>query len=216
MRCEHAQRLFDAYVDGELAPSQATELGAHRVRCPECRRALALLEVTGHVLASDEDPVSIPDGFSDRLLACMQEPKRRERHRLRQIIYLGAPLAAAAVIALAFLGVFDGNEHHVAGRIETITNPPIQNERLPSTVDGESAAERAMDDFASQTSENINAKLQSGEALQDAAMTVLQWLDVLESAQKDSDIQPHYPGVDELVPEKEQAESPPVDGSEDR
>ena len=109
MRCEQARQLFDAYLDGQLSPSQGTELGAHRLQCAECRRALALLEVSGHILASDRDPVAVQDDFSDRLLACMDVRRARWIRRIPRILYVAGPMAAAAVVALAFFGVFDSN-----------------------------------------------------------------------------------------------------------
>ena len=119
MKCEQAQQLFDAYLDGQLSASQQTELGAHRLHCADCRRALALLEVSGHVLATDRDPVKIGDQFSDRLTACMDVRQAKWSHRLPKFLYVAVPIAAAAVIALAFMGVFDsGGPSEVAGHKE--------------------------------------------------------------------------------------------------
>lgn len=115
MRCEQVRQLFDAYVDGELSASQRTELGAHRLQCAECRRELALLEVTGHVLATDRLPAETSAGFTDRLLACIDSPRRRWTHRIRRGLYIGGPMAAAAVVGLAFLGFFDRRETLVLG-----------------------------------------------------------------------------------------------------
>ncbi len=118
MQGEQARQLFDAYLDGELSPPLAMELGAHRIHCPECRRALALLEVSGHIIASDRDPVDLSSGFSNRLLACMGPPGGRWEQRLRRVMYIGGPLAAAAVVTMAFLGVFDRDQGEWAGKEE--------------------------------------------------------------------------------------------------
>jgi hypothetical protein len=118
MRCKDAQKLFDSYLDGELSPSLAAELGAHQLHCPRCRRELALLEVTGHILGSDPEVASLSDDFAERLLACLeQRPKHRRLKRVQRLLYIGVPLAAAAVIALAFVGVFNP-ETRVAGKEE--------------------------------------------------------------------------------------------------
>ena len=101
MRCADARQLFDAFLNRELSPSMATELQAHRVKCADCRRELALLEVSGHVLRADRDPVTVDDSFTDRLIACMDEPRSRWPMRLRWTAYVGAPLAAAAVVEAA-------------------------------------------------------------------------------------------------------------------
>lgn len=120
MDCRQAQQLFDAYLDGELSPTLETELGAHRVQCGDCRRALALLEVSGHIIRADHEEAATDSAFTDRLLACMDEPSRTLTHRAWRIASIGGGLAAAAVVALAFLGLFDSRQRGmVAGeRVE--------------------------------------------------------------------------------------------------
>lgn len=119
MHCEEAQQLFDAYLDGELSPSLAAELGAHQLQCARCRQSLALLEVTGHILASEPDDAGLSHDFANRLLACLKQPKTRPMRRLQRWIYLGVPLAAAATIALAVTGVFD-RQTRVAGDTDSM------------------------------------------------------------------------------------------------
>jgi len=210
MRCDQARQLFDAYLDGELSPALETELGAHRVRCPECRQALALLEVTGHVIESDREPVKIRAGFADRLLACMApvKPHWSRSHRLRSGLYVTGPLAAAAVIALTFLGVFDGRGAKVAGKKEI---SPLAAPVEPSASYDESivsrtvlnpgdGAEQALEEWAVRTRENLNAKLESGQSLQEYFdLTVLQWLDILNSRKETSGTESHFPGSDNLL-----------------
>ncbi len=133
MDCEQAKQLFDAYLDGELGSALATELGAHRVRCAECRQALALLEVSEHLITSDPEPRELGTNFTNRLLACMDLPdeswrpavsgpsgRTAEREsmisRLRRGLFWAGVSAAAAMVALAFLGAFDRRgESRVAG-----------------------------------------------------------------------------------------------------
>ena len=77
MNCEQAKNLFDAYLDGELSPSLETEFGAHRISCGHCRHRLALMEVAGHVIRADSGgDVELPDDFTERLLACIDRPRR--------------------------------------------------------------------------------------------------------------------------------------------
>lgn len=106
MDCQQAQRYFDAYLDGELPPALETEFGAHRVRCSDCRRALALMEVSGHILASDREPVTLDDDFSHRLLACMDSRQHGWVGNWRRIALFATPVAAAAALVFAFLGPF--------------------------------------------------------------------------------------------------------------
>ncbi|MGB0715252.1 MAG: anti-sigma factor family protein [Phycisphaerae bacterium] len=131
MRCDQAQQLFDAYLDGELSPSLQRELGAHRVACADCRRELALLEVAGQLISTDDEPVGLQDGFTDRLMACVDEGHHRDT-RWRRILYVGAPMAAAAVVCLAFLGLFDpaGRDTRVAG--VKVQNIDDQRATLPA------------------------------------------------------------------------------------
>jgi Putative zinc-finger len=145
MRCEEARQLFDAYLDGELSPSLATELGVHRVRCAECRRSFALLEVSGHIISSDRDPVTVPDDFSERLLACVDVREHGWVAKVRRTLYFVGPLAAAAVIAMAFLGFFDrGRDSRVASmKVEpTHVEAGTPRPNAPSAYDREGRCRR--------------------------------------------------------------------------
>ena len=217
MRCEQARQLFDAYLDGELSPALATELGAHRLRCGECRRALALLEVSGHILASDRDPVSLSEGFEDRLLSCMDRQAVPWGRRVRRGLYVVVPLAAAAVVALAFLGVFDPGRGEVAGLAEERSMPTNGDD--PSAVfedpldtlleDPDDPATLELDRWGRHLQENLKAKRQSGASLQEALdLKVQQVLGALEEANKTSMSKDDpadaadEPALDDTVPAK--------------
>jgi len=215
MRCEEAQQLFNAYLDGELSPSLTTELDAHRLQCGECRRSLAILEVTGHVLSSTRDPVALKEGFTDRLLACVDTPARRRWNQIRRYAYIGGPLAAAAVIALAFLGVFDrGRQGKVAGLkveplVQTAPSAPAREAQPSPTPEEIEAASKAIDEWVEQMRASVNLKRQSGESLQKALdLTILQVLDILEQYNDRS--APHFPGADVNAPFSPD-EPPPLD-----
>ena len=206
MRCEQTRQLFDAYHDGELPPALATEFGAHLVQCSECRRAFALLEVSGHIIASSQDPVQLRGDFTDRLLACMDTGRTRWALRLRRAAYVAGPLAAAAVIALAFLGVFSRHETMVAG-VKDVVDSPMMVEQDPSettddrpdgaTREAQTANERALEEWLERTRQNVDAKKASGESLQRAFdMTILQLLDILDSAKEATPGKAHFPGAD--------------------
>jgi len=220
MNCEQARQLFDAYLDGELSASLATELGAHRVQCPECRQALALLEVTGHIIASDDEPVSFREGFSERLLACMQAPKTRWAGRVRRALYIAGPIAAAAVIGLAFLGRFDSGPNRFAGEkvegdgmVIELSSPDTDPWVEPPATDEQQAADRSLELWFERTRENLARKGQSGESLQNYLdMTILQWLDMLNEVQDESVDADHFPGADTTAPTA--PELPPADGGD--
>ncbi len=191
MNCEQARQLFDAYLDGELSSSLATELGAHRLRCPGCRRALALLEVSGHIIGSDADDAGLPADFSDRLLSCVEDLSRRRWVRFRRTLYFAGPVAAAAVVVLAFAGVFDGRrESKVAGLTEVnrqtvptarpFDAPALGTDAGPAGQIGEDA----LSEFIEQTQRNMADKRRSGESLQLMFdQTIEGLLDQLESAE---------------------------------
>lgn len=186
MRCEQVRQLFDAYLDGDLSPSQATEVGAHRLHCAECRRTLALMEVSGHILASDRDQVSLPGDFTDRLLACVKTPRSRWRQALRRTVYIGGPMAAAAMIGLAFLGAFNRpgpSETRVLGEKEvnhravsavTLADPAASS-KVP-TVDSAAAAQQGMERWLKGMSTNVRT-------VQQLDLTVLQWIEYLKEVQ---------------------------------
>ncbi len=207
MRCEEARQLFDAYLDGELAPSLATELGAHRVHCPDCRRSLALLEVSGHIISSDRDPVSVPEDFSDRLLACVEVREHAWPARVRRILYVAGPIAAAAVIALAFLGFFDrGRDTLVAGvkveptHVEAGVTASHSIAPFLSAQDRE-AAERAIDLWIEQMQSHKAAKAKSGDSAQEPSdLTILQVLEMLKDANNNAPNPLHFPGADPNEP----------------
>ncbi len=134
MHCEQAKSLIDAYLDGDLAPTLANELSAHCMQCPDCRQTLALSEVAGHLVSADSDSVALDDEFTDRLMACIDLPGDSRAARLWRIARIGVPVAAAAVVGFALLGLFDP-EQRVAGEKEFA--PPssamsIEAETLPA------------------------------------------------------------------------------------
>ena len=205
MQCEQARQLFDAYLDGELSPALATELGAHRLRCAECRRALALLEVSGHILSSDNDPVSLSEGFEDRLLGCMEEQTVPWVRRARRGLYVAVPLAAAAVVMLAFLGVFDPDRGEVAGLEQERAKPmevqdpaAMLEDPLDALLeDSVDPATLELDRWGRHVQENLKAKRQSGASLQKALdLKVQQVLGALEQANETSTSTDHPPGGD--------------------
>ena len=184
MHCEQAQRLFDTYLDGELSTPLATELGAHRLHCADCRRALALLEVSEHILTLDRDPVALNAAFTDRLVACVDRSSNHWRHRLGRWVYVGGPVAAAAVIAMAFLGVFDGGQggevagNRVVATIDEMTTPGMVGGLLPVPSEGIEVAP-----LMDRAQRSFEAKRRSVESLQKAfELTLQQPLNLLEQS----------------------------------
>lgn len=170
MNCTEARQLFDAYLDGELAPTLATELAAHRLMCADCRRALALLEVSGHIIASDRHEPAMANDFTDRLLACMETEAGGAR-RWTRWLYVGGPLAAAALLAIVMIGAFRSEPTKVAGWKETA---PVESLSLDDVVRDEPLAtpaapdprEAQLDAYLKELRERVAAKQQAGESVQ--------------------------------------------------
>ena len=178
MHCEQAEQLFDAYLDGELSDALATELGAHRLKCANCRRALALLEVTGHIIGSDIQRPGLSDVFSDRLLACVDVQADQRGPKLRRALYIAGPVAAAALIVLAFAGFFDGRGvAKVAGVKEINARSDADGSLSPDQPD-------ALSQWIDQTRRNVDAKRRSGDLLQQTLdATLRDTLDLLEEGE---------------------------------
>ena len=213
MRCEQARQLFDAYLDGELSASLATELGAHRLRCAECRQALALLEVSGHIVRTDQEPVQLERNFTERLLGCMDQRSLPWLMRWRREMYIVGTLAAAAVIALAFLGLFDNRESKVAGvkevRIERTdeqarTDPRTADEIAPTGEAGATdGSQEMLEAWIDRARDNIAIKRESGASLRWLLdETATQWSNMLEDAGSKS-VSP------EAVPDADGNDAPP-------
>jgi len=191
MQCEQARQLFDAYLDGELSESLITEVNAHRVRCADCRRELAILEVTGHIIASDRDSEVTGVDFSDRLLACMSRGSTGWRRLLRRSLPWVGPLAAAAVIGMAMLGAFDSRPSpQVAGQKDFARMGVAVSEMATKSVEiavssATTSSHPELDRFLNQVQRSYETKQQSGESLQDwLNLTVLQLLEMLNAAKE--------------------------------
>ena len=158
MRCEQAIHMLDAYLDGELSSSLATEVNAHCLRCRDCGRALALAQVAESVISSDCLAPVVREDFTDRLLACLKPVPRLRRLPWRRGIYIGAPIAAAAVVAFAFLGFFEPpTPTMVLGKLETGVPKPAAT--VGDVFDG------SMDLIIERATDNLNTKFDSGLTL---------------------------------------------------
>lgn len=226
MDCRQAQQLFDAYLDGELSPSLATELGAHRVQCASCRRALALLEVSGHIIRADHEEAAPDDAFADRLLACMDEPNPALTHRMWRIATLGGGLAAAALVALAFLGMFDSRNRGVvlgerangatrpAGATMSSTTLPVAtfDELLEEQPSAPSNSAGALQELANQNRPNSNQSKDSPNVLGKVLeLTAEHGLGVLGRATEKASPLPSVIPSKPAVPQANESEDSPLE-----
>ncbi len=106
IRCEQAERIFDAYADGMLSPSWTAELHAHQLECTDCRRELALIRVCGDVVATDRREPQPSTDFANQVMAAWGQQRRRVLPWPRRVARLAVGLgtaAAAAMVALVIL-----------------------------------------------------------------------------------------------------------------
>ncbi|HUU84030.1 MAG TPA: zf-HC2 domain-containing protein [Phycisphaerae bacterium] len=180
MNCEQARNLFDAYLDGELSSALATELGAHRLKCPSCRQELALMEVAGHVVGAGADEPGLDDDFTDRLLACIEPTVTAPRRKRYRLIRLGGALAAAACLTL-FVAYLTRPEEQVAGRreasdatpLETVTPEPPAPESPGTELEDARATWQQIEDTVRNTQQSSDSLLRFGQ------MTLLEMFDTL-------------------------------------
>lgn len=170
MTCIEARQLFDAYLDGELAPTLATELAAHRLMCADCRRTLALMEVSGHIIASDRREPAMANDFTDRLLACMETQGGGARRWTRWLC-VGGPLAAAALVGIVMIGAFRGEPTKVAGWKETAPAATLSLDEVvrgdePTNAAAPDPREAQLDAYLKQLRERVATKQQAGESVQ--------------------------------------------------
>lgn len=112
MNCRSAQPLLLAENDGVLTPAQHAELAAHVASCAACRAMRADLSAALERFRSEARATPLPD--IDAEWRAVQAKinatggaatPRREKRRLAPIVWISAPLAAAAAVALTlFVG----------------------------------------------------------------------------------------------------------------
>lgn len=108
MNCRDIESLLLAERDGVLTPAQHAALAEHVAACPACRRLRADLTETTLFLKTEAANVAVPDAAGEwrELRAHLHSGKARpaKRHPLAPVIWFGASLAAAAAVALIFIG----------------------------------------------------------------------------------------------------------------
>lgn len=105
MNCSDIEPLLLAERDGVLTPEQHAELAAHVAGCSACRRARAIYGEAVTFLKTDAANVAVPDADKEwrTVRAQLHQPAKPRRSPLAPVIWFGAPLAAAAVLAFAFI-----------------------------------------------------------------------------------------------------------------
>ncbi len=213
MNCSECERLFDAYLDGQLAGSLRLEFDAHRLRCRRCQQTLAMLESVGHVITSDSQVPELPDDFTERVLHSLQPAPVRVRRfpSLRVATVVGALLSAAAVLTIALW----------QGTLTADVEPPAPPVALVDDVRATDDAGRAA--ITTLIAEGVEDRLWEmhavGRDLTSDVMGLARYLDVTvpEDVVRTSDKLAGFSplGLLPAAPTSEEPEPEPVTSSED-
>jgi hypothetical protein len=116
MSCEELKDLAPEIALGTIEGEGRAEALRHLATCGECRRLVDQLTTVADellMLAPVQEP---PAGFESRVIDALgfQRAPRRQRGR-RLLAWLGPPVAAAAVTAVALVGVYH-DDHVTAER----------------------------------------------------------------------------------------------------
>lgn len=106
MNCRDLESLILAERDGALTTDQLAALSAHVAACPACRAMRTNLAEASAFLKTEAANVPVPDvdGEWNRFRAQLhvETTKPAKKRPLAPVIWFGAPLVAAAALALAF------------------------------------------------------------------------------------------------------------------
>lgn len=106
MNCSIIRKHTDDYLDGFISDDLKTELEAHLIECPDCKKYMQEMNHILHTMASIEDE-DLPEGFSERLHLRLQEEVsidiQSPSKKLKSVKWYrwGAGLAAAIVLLLS-------------------------------------------------------------------------------------------------------------------
>lgn len=120
MSCDELRDLAPEVALGTIDGEERAEALRHLATCGECRRLVDHLTTVADellLLAPVQEP---PIGFESRVIDALGFRRRAPRRRLarRLLVWLGPPVAAAAVTAVALVGVYH-DDHVTAGRYRT-------------------------------------------------------------------------------------------------
>lgn len=123
MNCRDIEPLLLAERDGVLTPEQHAALADHVATCPACRQLRAVTGEAVTFLKTDAANVAVPDMDKEwrtlRSLIHGETVKPARKRPLAPVIWFGAPLAAAAAIAIAFFVSRPASPQAAAGSDES-------------------------------------------------------------------------------------------------
>jgi hypothetical protein len=102
---DELKELIAAYALGAVPPEEIRVIRAHILSCEECMaEADGYVDATG-ALALAVDPVELPAGFEERVLAVVREDRRAPVAERRRRRWSRGPVLAAAAMAVALFAV---------------------------------------------------------------------------------------------------------------
>jgi predicted anti-sigma-YlaC factor YlaD len=111
MKCRDIEPLILAERDGVLTTGQHAEIEGHAASCSACRKLRADLHESLALYQADVAKVALPnvDNEWQAVRAQLDRPAKPARKRLlAPVIWFGTSLAAAAALALAYVGLQPG------------------------------------------------------------------------------------------------------------
>jgi len=126
MNCPDTETLILSERDGALTPDQLSVLSAHLKVCPACRQLHERLAP-----AMDQYRSGIAEAAAPRAdeswQALQQRLNRRAKKRpLAPVVWFGAPLAAAAAVAFAFLSLQPTAQPPQAPTLAALPKAPVE------------------------------------------------------------------------------------------
>lgn len=108
MTCAECERLYDAYLDGQLSGTLRLEFDTHRLRCRRCQQTIAMLEACTFVIGADRRQPALSADFTERVMEQIAEhtdaQRRVYRVRATRVAFVvGGLIQAAAVVIFAIM-----------------------------------------------------------------------------------------------------------------
>jgi anti-sigma factor (TIGR02949 family) len=101
MRCTESHDRLDAFLDGELAPSDADAVREHVAGCPDCAREYSTLAATSRTLKEGLVRYTAPDVLKARILNSLSDQRAGDSGSRGAWLHWSRLAAAALVIAVA-------------------------------------------------------------------------------------------------------------------
>jgi hypothetical protein len=120
MSCEELKDLAPEVALGTIDGEERAEALRHLATCSECRRLVDQLTTVADEMLLRAPMQEPPVGFESRVIDAFGFQRRAPRRQLgrRLLVWLGPPVAAAAVTAVALVSVYH-DDHVTAERYRT-------------------------------------------------------------------------------------------------